>query len=63
MDHEYKDVEMMDLDDPMEVTTSLLPSSFILAPTITNWAPLILQLKRQYPITAILYSKPWTPCP
>jgi hypothetical protein len=28
MDHEYKDVEMMDLDDPMEVTTSLLPSSF-----------------------------------
>ena len=34
MDHEYKDVEMMDLDDPMEVTTSLLPSSFILDYTL-----------------------------
>jgi hypothetical protein len=28
MDHEYKDVEMMDLDDPMEVTTSPLSSIF-----------------------------------
>ena len=28
MDHEYRDIEMVDLDDPMEVTTSPLPSSF-----------------------------------
>jgi hypothetical protein len=43
MDHECMDIEMMDLDDPMEVTTSPLSSSFILDYTlrpIPNWAPL-----------------------
>jgi hypothetical protein len=34
MDHECRDIEMMDLDDPMEVTTNPLPSSFILDYTL-----------------------------